>query len=73
DKMLLKYSLQTATDVTVEIVNELKQVVASYSLQKQNAGNHNYYFDVKNFTEGNYFIQFYAAQQIVTNKFTVVH
>ncbi|MEO5572551.1 MAG: T9SS type A sorting domain-containing protein [Bacteroidia bacterium] len=73
EKVMLNYSLKESASVSFDVMNELGQKVATYSLDKQSAGKHEYQFDVKILATGNYFVHFNAEQNAQVVKFAVSH
>ena len=73
DKTVLNYSLKDAAVVSVDVMNELGQNVATYALDKKSAGKHEYQLDVKTLANGNYFVRFNAEQNSQVVRFAVSH
>lgn len=73
DKTVLNYSLKDASVVAVDVLNELGQNVATYVLDKQRVGKHEYQFDVSTLANGNYFVRFNTEQNSQVVKLTVSH
>ena len=73
ENTLLKYSLTESAVVSFDVMNELGQKVATYSLYKQSAGKHEYQFDVKKLSNGNYFVHFNTEKNNQVLKFAVSH
>lgn len=73
DRAMLNYSLKETVVVSFDVLNELGQNVASYSLDKQSVGKHAFQIDVQNLANGNYFVRFNVEQNSQTMKFNVSH
>ena len=73
DKTVLNYSLKDASVVSVDVMNELGQNVATYVLDNQRTGKHEYEFDVNTLANGNYFVRFNTEQNSQVVKLAVSH
>lgn len=64
----IEYSLQTASNVTLKVVNILGQVVATLVNEKQEAGMHTQLFDASKLSSGVYFYKMQSGSFTSTKK-----
>jgi hypothetical protein len=69
----LYYTLPAATDVSMDIINQLGQKVNAVSIGKQSAGKHEYQFNMETLSNGVYFIRLTTGEAIEAIKLTVTH
>jgi len=69
----LDYFLKEASAVTIEVLNEAGQCVASYTPDHQTPGKHDYSFETKSLANGNYFVRFSSGNVSRAVKCTVIH
>lgn len=69
----LSYTLASANEVSIDIMNELGEKVETVSLGKQTIGKHEYTLDIESLSNGVYFVKLNAGEAAETIKITVAH
>lgn len=68
---ILNYSLNTSTDVSIEITNILGETVKSISIGKQSAGIQSYEINLESLSVGSYFIKLNTGESFEIVKVTI--
>lgn len=69
---VVSYSLPSANDVRIEIINMLGEKVNTVSFANQTAGNHEYKINLVNLSAGDYFVTLLAGEATETMKLTIM-